>query len=648
MAERGRYKITRKIADGGMAEIYLGVQRGMEGFERPVVLKRILGALLAEPQFKNLMIDEAHVAMSLLHSNIAQVLDLGQAKGRYYLVLELVDGWDLNQILNRLKNTELKLPPELALFMAAETCRALAYAHGKKRNGVPMGIVHRDVSPHNVLISAEGEIKLTDFGIAKALVKRENTVQGVIKGKLAFMSPEQASGENIDARSDLFSVGTMLYLMLTGRRPFDSPTDMESLMRVQRGECAPPETYNPSIPKPLSELIKKAMRKSPANRFQTADEMLEEIEKVQRASFTPAGKTELKRWLGELEARDGIPSIARAPGVSQDPNETLELGDNDIELEEYAAAPATPPRTSSGMTATDFATPSPTKDDGSVQRPIVPLATGPTKVDPIFPEPVATRPSQGSGAIHSPLAVAPTEGALATQPGSTTAAISLKPQHGSRRGLLLFAGGVMTVGGIWWAMKDDAPPVPVATRPTKTTAPVPKPEPEPEPKEIEVETAAPEATAPVPDASPSADPAQPDAPDPDEVDEANLLAQAEPDIGDKVIGDEPDEASSEAKPKAQSQKAGKSRAEQPTVVSVKVSTTPAGAVIRLKNRIFGRAPMSLRFRAGITYELEFVKAGYVTAKKRVTVTKRKQQTVRVTLKKKAAQKKGFFQRLFGK
>jgi serine/threonine protein kinase len=641
MAERGRYKIIRKIADGGMAEIYLGVQRGMEGFERPVVLKRILGALLAEPQFKNLMIDEAHVAMSLLHSNIAQVLDLGQAKGRYYLVLELVDGWDLNQILNRLKHTELKLPPELALFMAAETCRALAYAHGKKRNGLPMGIVHRDVSPHNVLISAEGEIKLTDFGIAKAFVKRENTVQGVIKGKLAFMSPEQASGEAIDSRSDLFSVGTMLYLMLTGKRPFDSPTDMESLMRVQRGECTPPETYNSEIPRPLSDLIKKAMRKSPANRFQTADEMLEEIEKVQRSSFTPAGKTELKRWLGELEARDGIPSIARAPSLSQDPNETLELGDNDIELEEDATGAAVGPRASAGMTATDFATPTPARDDASVQRPIVPLATGPTKIDAIFPEPA--RHATGSSAINSALAVAPTEGALATHPEGATSAIVLQPQHGIRRTAIYLVGAMALGATIWWARQADKTPPPTPT----PVAEKPHTESTVKPEEPAADDPPPKIAEPTPDASPSEAPEQ-SAPDPDDVDEASLLAQAETDIGDKVIGEDDPQSDTEAKPRDTSHKPGKSKAEQPTVVSVKVTTTPTGAVIRLKNRIFGRAPMNLRFRAGITYELDFVKSGYITAHKRVTVTRRKQQSVRVALKKKAAQKKGFFQRLFGK
>src|SRR5262245_22239390 len=156
----GRYKIDRKIADGGMAEIFLATQHGAEGFHRPVVVKRILQTLLADPQFRNLMIDEAHIAMGLNHGNIVQVLDLGRSKGRYFLVLELVDGWDVNQLLFRVKAADFPLPAELALYITAEVCRALSYAHALTRNGKSLGIVHRDISPHNVLISEQGEVKL--------------------------------------------------------------------------------------------------------------------------------------------------------------------------------------------------------------------------------------------------------------------------------------------------------------------------------------------------------------------------------------------------------------------------------------------------------------------------------------------------------
>ena len=308
-----RYKKLRKIADGGMAEIFLATQHGAEGFERRVVLKQILAPLLADPKFKNMIIDEAHVAMSLNHSNIVQVLDLGQWKGRYFLVLELVDGWDLNQILTRVRQSKFALPPEISIYLIAEICRALNYAHAQTRGGKPLGIVHRDVSPHNVLVSEQGEVKLTDFGIAKVTTgRRERTGQGIIKGKLAFMSPEQASGTELDARSDLFSVGTMLYLFFTGRRPFESPTDLETVLRVQQCQFPAPLTVKPDLPPEVVKIIEKAMRREPADRYQTGEEMLMDLEAAQRSVYRPAGQTELRRWLLELAKHDKASPVSRA------------------------------------------------------------------------------------------------------------------------------------------------------------------------------------------------------------------------------------------------------------------------------------------------------------------------------------------------
>src|SRR3954468_22704706 len=311
MPRPGRYRILRKIADGGMAEIFLASQRGAEGFERPVVLKRILQALVADPQFRNMLIDEAHVAMSLTHSNIAQVLDLGHARGRYFLVLEFVDGWDLNFLIKRVADAGFPIPPPIALYISAEVCRALSYAHAKTRDGKALGIVHRDISPHNVLISEQGEVKLTDFGIAKAMGRRERTGAGIIKGKLAFMSPEQASGGSLDARSDLFSVGTMLYLMTTGRRPFEAPTDLEAILRVRQCDFPPPHKVKSDISPKLAAVIMRAMKLAPSERYQSAEEMLVDIEAVQRTVFQPAGQTELKRWLTALQERDQVGPIGR-------------------------------------------------------------------------------------------------------------------------------------------------------------------------------------------------------------------------------------------------------------------------------------------------------------------------------------------------
>src|SRR4051794_32325437 len=282
MASHGRYTILGKLADGGMAEIFLATQHGAEGFEKHVVLKRILTQFSADPQFRNMLLDEGHISMSLQHSNIVQVLDLGVAAGRCFLVMELVDGWDLERILQRAHAAGIVFPPALALHVVSVVCRALAYAHGKSRDGKPLGIVHRDISPNNVLISEQGEVKLADFGIAKAQRKREQTAAGVIKGKVAYMSPEQATGLVIDKRSDIFSVGSLLYRMMTNALPFEAPSDLEQLLKVQKADFQPPDNVKPGINKAVSAIIMRAMRLAPSARYQAADEMLADVERVLR------------------------------------------------------------------------------------------------------------------------------------------------------------------------------------------------------------------------------------------------------------------------------------------------------------------------------------------------------------------------------
>lgn len=319
MAQHGRYTVVRKLANGGMAEIFLASQQGHEGFQKPVVLKRILGTIYSDPQFRNMLIDEAHISMSLTHSNIVQVLDLGLAGGRYFLVLELVDGWDLGYVLQRAKAAGLPLPAGLGLFIVTEVCRALAYAHSKSGpDGHPLGIVHRDVSPNNVLISEHGEVKLADFGIAKAMNKREHTGTGVVKGKVAFMSPEQGMGKPIDGRSDVFSVGTLLYVVSVGTKPFDASTDLETLLRVQRAEFKAPSRVRPEVGPELDAVITRAMKFSPDERYQTADDMLLDLERLLRSRHGGVGQTELKQYLAELGRRDGIPPIGRAQPVVED------------------------------------------------------------------------------------------------------------------------------------------------------------------------------------------------------------------------------------------------------------------------------------------------------------------------------------------
>jgi len=606
MPGAGRYHISRKIADGGMAEIFLGRQRGVEGFERPVVLKRILASFLADPQFRNQMIDEAHIAMSLNHSNIVQVLDLGHAQGRYFLVLELVEGWDLNQIVNRARATSCPLPPELSLYIVAEVCRALGYAHAKTRNGQPLGIVHRDVSPHNVLVSEQGEVKLTDFGIAKALGRREHTGHGIIKGKLAFMSPEQASGAAVDARSDLFSLGTVLYVLGTGQRPFDAPTDMEVLVRVQQCQFAPPAEVAPDISPEFARITLRAMQAAPVDRYQSAEEMLVDIETVQRSAFKPAGQTELKRWLAELQQMDGAPTISKAamPTSMADDSEAMQLDASEDLI----------------------------FDDSSQ---VLPLLDGPVRPTP---------PNMADVP-----ALLPTINVAASPPRPPLRSRS-KPSR--RMAFLFFLGGVAAllawlglrgtprlrrlIGRLSPAPHPPAPPPPAPLLPPPAPLPPPTPAPPPPPQATEGPGKSEPVAAPEEIRPPQA-----------EDEEEALLKHSEPAASDQVLG----EAEGEGPAKPRAAKHGE-RVEPertlPESVSVHIVSQPQGAVIRLKDRVFGRSPLKLRFRPGITYELTFVKKGYQSATKRFAVTGRKNQKVAIALKKKPAPKKSFFRRIFGR
>ena len=298
----GRYHIARKIADGGMAEIFLGSQHGLEGFERPVVLKRILAPLVADPQFRNMLIDEAHVAMGLNHSNIVQVLDLGHVSGRYFFVLELVDGWDLSQILTRTAAVAFPIPSEIALYIVAEICRALALC--------PLAYPRRTAVGHSAPRRQPPECPHQRSGRGQAYRLRHSQSHGsaradrpgVIKGKLASCRPSRPRAPSSTAAptcsrwapcSTCSSPG--------GARSNPLPTSRPSHECVNAGTPHPRRLCPASMP-PWPEIIRRAMARLPSQRYQSADQMLLAVENLQRTVYRPAGQTELKRWLADLQA----------------------------------------------------------------------------------------------------------------------------------------------------------------------------------------------------------------------------------------------------------------------------------------------------------------------------------------------------------
>jgi eukaryotic-like serine/threonine-protein kinase len=339
MARGNRYHVVSKIAHGGMAEIFLALQMGEQGFQKPVVLKRILPALAEDPKFVRMLVDEAHIASTLNHSNLVQVLDLGKSGGQYFLALEYVDGWTLEQIRRRALAVKLKFPTPLVLYVVSALCRGLAYVHTRERNGKPLGIVHRDVTPQNVLISHHGEVKLADFGIAKAVGKSEKSATGIIKGKFAYMSPEQAQALPLDGRSDLFSVGTLLYLLTTGRKPFDGNTDLEVIIQVRRARPEKPSKVARDMYPDVERLINRALRADVSKRWQTAEQMADKLDAILVKMGQPSGPAPLKRWLETLSARDGVKPrpIPDAAAVRDPSSLAVDLGSLDLELEEVGA-----------------------------------------------------------------------------------------------------------------------------------------------------------------------------------------------------------------------------------------------------------------------------------------------------------------------
>src|SRR5512142_1777275 len=253
-----------------MAELHLAKTKGIAGFEKYVALKMIHPNFAEDEQFIQMLVDEAKIAVQLNHGNIAQTFDLGRVGETYYITMEYVDGADLYKILRRGSEIDFEMPLDVCAFVAKEIASALDHAHRKRdHNGKTLGIVHRDVSPQNVLISFSGEVKLVDFGIAKATMKARQTAVGVIKGKYYYMSPEQAWGDPLDARSDIFSTGIVLYEMITGQMLYLEEDLHRLLDMVRRADIAPPRTLRKDVPPQLERIVMHALAKQPADRYQS-------------------------------------------------------------------------------------------------------------------------------------------------------------------------------------------------------------------------------------------------------------------------------------------------------------------------------------------------------------------------------------------
>ncbi len=310
----GRYRLLRQLGRGGMAEVYLAETDGPLSPRRQVAIKRLLPAYATSKRYVQMLLDEAHIAGRIQHPNVVSLLDFGQVGAAHFLALEFVDGFDLASILRRVRAERRDLPLTLALHVSRCVARGLHAAHTlTDAAGRPMRVVHRDVSPHNVLVSRTGEVKLIDFGVAKAETNLTTTRTGIIKGKLQYMSPEQAQARPVDCRADVFSLGMTLYKMLVGHLPFSGSNEFQIYDEILRKRATPPSHHRADVTERVDALVLRALQKAADDRFQSADEMARVIDRALAELAPDFGSDEVAAFLA-----DDLPGETSSPADAND------------------------------------------------------------------------------------------------------------------------------------------------------------------------------------------------------------------------------------------------------------------------------------------------------------------------------------------
>ena len=317
----GKYRLIRNVGLGGMAQVFLATREGPEGFAKRCVVKRILPELSRDDRFASMFVVEAKVAAMLDHPNIVHVFDFEIEGGNYYLVMEYISGASLAIMSRASRRRGRPLGAQVAVEVGVGVANALAYAHDLKLpDGRPLGLVHRDISPGNVLISRDGAIKLADFGVVKTTLAASLT--GVVSGKWAYMSPEQIRGRPVDRRSDLFSLGIVLYEVITGVRLFRGETPSASATLVTKGPVKPPQELVPDLDPQLNRLVLRLLERDPDARYQSAAELARDFERLHGTVAFSDGRRNLRALLRELVPEDELaPALGTSTSPAQPPRE---------------------------------------------------------------------------------------------------------------------------------------------------------------------------------------------------------------------------------------------------------------------------------------------------------------------------------------
>ncbi len=340
----GRYLLSDRLSVGGMAEVFRAKTSGTGGFEKLIAIKRILPSLSSDKEFVKMFIDEAKIAGQLSHPNIGKIYELGRSDGAYFIAMEYIAGKDLLQVSRRLSEVGQSMPINVACYVVASICLGLDYAHKKKdRQGRSLGIIHRDCSPQNILLSYAGHVKLIDFGIAKAVSRLSRTVHGVLKGKFAYMSPEQVRSMPVDHRSDIFSLGAVLYEALIGKKLFQADSDFATLENVRNVTMVPAREIRNDVPEEVEQIIGRALAREVEDRYSSCQQMAGDLTAYLAKQKHPFGELELSDWVCGLfplefaKEQEGSARALDAVVPPEDPTEVKQPVDHVIFIANMAS-----------------------------------------------------------------------------------------------------------------------------------------------------------------------------------------------------------------------------------------------------------------------------------------------------------------------
>ncbi len=381
-----RYRPLFKLDSGGMAEVYVAEAESLGGFKKKVAIKRILPGLLKDERFVRMFLDEARLSLHLNHANIVTVFDIGKSENTYFIVMEYVEGTNLKSILEE-ESRRGQIPPvPLTIWTLNEVLKGLNYAHRLRdpESGRELGIVHRDISPPNILISWNGEVKLTDFGLAKATTQLESTDPGVVKGKFSYLAPEAAHGREVDARADVFAVGILAFEMLTGRRLFLGETDYQTVELVRRAEIPNMRALNPQVSDELEGIIRKALAREPEDRYPSANDFADDLLGFLFSYSLKFSARDLGSFLAGLKKKTPDPQSMAGPS-----NLILDLIDDELlhfrSLDESGNSPA--PSAAGRSEDTLGAAPLAVEDFATTSAELSPVPSAlPRREEPVIPK----------------------------------------------------------------------------------------------------------------------------------------------------------------------------------------------------------------------------------------------------------------------